>query len=322
MRARLALTCAAIAVVLTGCDGGHNLLHPFGPPARRIADLGWLMMIIAAGVAVIFYGALVFGVFRRHRRDDYRIGEQTLVVAGGIVLPLAVILTLSGLTIHTLDEQGARGPVEIDVTGHQFWWEVHYTRERFTTANELHIPVGRRVRLTLHSDDVIHSFWVPNLAGKIDMIPGRTNTIVLEADKPGVYRGQCAEYCGVQHAKMIFFVIADQPAAYTRWLAHEGAGVSGAKASTSDPGLKAFLDLSCASCHTIRGTPADGDLAPDLTHFASRRTIGAGAAPNTRGYLAGWIPDSQALKPGNLMPRIPLSPAQLQSLTTYLESLR
>jgi cytochrome c oxidase subunit 2 len=190
-----------------------------------------------------------------------------------------------------------------------------------TTANEIHIPVGRPVRFEVVAGDVIHSFWIPELAGKTDLIPGQRNVMWLEADHPGVYRGQCAEYCGMQHSKMAMSVVADPPAAFGAWLARQRLPA----ASPSDPDMVAgeavFTTSACALCHTIRGTPARGRVGPDLTHLASRRMIAAGTLPNTRGYLAGWIANPQALKPGNVMPAVPLRPTELQVLITYLQSL-
>jgi cytochrome c oxidase subunit 2 len=212
------------------------------------------------------------------------------------------------------------------VTGHQWWWEFEYLHPQpslsVTTANELHLPVGRPVVFRLQSADVIHSFWVPNLHGKIDLIPGRQTATWLQADRPGVSRGQCAEYCGAQHAHMALSVIAEPAGDFERWLAGQRAVAPAPSTPEQSRGLAVVERGPCAMCHTIRGTAAGARLGPDLTHFATRSTIGAGTAPNTRGHLAGWIADPQRLKPGNRMPPTGLSPADLQAVLAYLEILK
>ena len=194
--------------------------------------------------------------------------------------------------------------------------------EIITTANELHIPVGRRVRILLDAPDVIHSFWVPSLAGKKDLIPGRDNEITIEAETPGTYRGQCAEYCGLQHAHMAFLVVADPPEAFAAWQAAQRKLAAEPVGEEAAEGLRLFLQKPCAACHTIRGTPASGTLGPDLTHVASRQFIAAGELPTTRGSLAAWIADPQTIKPGNNMPMVPLSGDELLDVSAYLASLR
>jgi cytochrome c oxidase subunit 2 len=187
--------------------------------------------------------------------------------------------------------------------------------QRFETANEIHIPVGRKVRLQLEGLDVIHSFWVPSLAGKQDLVPGRPNELTLRAERPGVYRGQCAEFCGLQHAHMAFYVYADPPSVFRRWLAQQEK-----PAAAQPPAV--FESAGCADCHSIRGTTADAHVGPDLTHVASRTTLGALAIPNDRAHLEKWIVDSQHVKPGNQMPNFNLSQAQLTALADYLEARR
>jgi cytochrome c oxidase subunit 2 len=207
------------------------------------------------------------------------------------------------------------------VVGHQWWWEFQYPELGFVTANELHVPVGRRVELRLTSTDVIHSFWVPELQGKTDLIPGRENVAWIEADRPGVYGGQCAEYCGIQHTHMGLLVVAQPEAEYEQWAAGQRAPAVTPADSTTDRGRETFL-RACALCHTVRGTPAGGRLGPDLTHLASRRTLAAGLLPNTAGHLGGWISNPQALKPGTRMPRVPLSRDEFRLLHQYLLTLR
>ena len=208
------------------------------------------------------------------------------------------------------------------MTGHDWWWEVRYPDQGIVSANEIHVPVGRPVRLRLTSADVIHSFWVPQLTVKTDLIPGQTNTTWIQASNPGTYRGQCAEYCGLQHAKMAILVIADPPDAFARWLANERQPATAAADPLAARGRLALERNSCAACHTVRGTTASGTLGPDLTHFGGRRTIGADTLPNTPGNLGGWIVNSQTVKPGNKMPPQPLTPQELQALLAYLESLK
>jgi cytochrome c oxidase subunit 2 len=216
--------------------------------------------------------------------------------------------------------------LEIEITANQFWWDVRYMNadpSRIVhTANELHLPVGALVRITLKSNDVIHSFWVPNLAGKQDLIPGRTNDIEIRPLVAGRYRGQCAEFCGVQHANMALDVVVESPTAFAAWQHAQGRTPPPPASPLVQAGQAIFATRQCASCHAISGTPASGQAAPDLSHVASRRWIGAGALPMTRANLAAWIADPQAAKAGNNMPAIPLSPAELNAVTAYMETLR
>jgi cytochrome c oxidase subunit II len=265
---------------------------------------------------------------RRRRATSDRVTPRwavRLVMLGGVLVPVLILAVLWVLTLSdmsALSHPGRSGPIRVQVVGHQWWWEVRYPQERIVTANDLHIPVGRRVEVELTTDDVIHSFWVPQLTGKTDLVSGRTNRMWIQADRPGVYRGQCAEYCGLQHANMIFYVVADPPDKFRDWLTGEGQ----AAATPTDPsavrGQEVFLSSACVGCHTIRGTDARGTVGPDLTHVGSRISIGAGALPNTASNLAIWISDSQAVKPGNLMPPIPLSGDELEAVVAYLEGLK
>jgi cytochrome c oxidase subunit 2 len=217
--------------------------------------------------------------------------------------------------------------VSINVTGHQWWWEVEYQdlnapTLRFRTANEIHIPVGRPVVLNVTSRDVIHSFWVPNLQGKRDLISGYTTSIWLQADRPGVYRGQCAEFCGYQHANMAVYVTAEEDAPFKGWLAAQREPSLEPSTDTARSGRDVFMRGSCPTCHTIRGTAAGGTVGPELTHLASRRTLAAGTLPNTAGHLGGWISDPQSVKPGVKMPPNKLSGDDFQALLAYLEGLK
>ena len=236
------------------------------------------------------------------------------------------LLSASVVTGRAVGSLQSPEPLAIEITGHQWWWEVRYLSDQpqlmATTANELHIPVGRPVALTLKSADVIHSFWVPSLHGKMDLVPGRVNTLWIQAERPGIYRGQCAEYCGMQHAHMGLVTVAESPDGFVRWLTAQRATAAPPSTPEQSRGRDVFERGPCAMCHTIRGTSAAAVLGPDLTHVASRGTIAAGRAPNTRGYLAGWLADPQQLKPGNRMPATGLSPEDLQALVAYLETLR
>jgi cytochrome c oxidase subunit 2 len=211
--------------------------------------------------------------------------------------------------------------LRIHVTGVQWWWRVFYPEEQVTTANEIHIPTNRPVELLLDTNDVIHSFWVPRLHGKVDMIPGKTNTLVLQADTPGEYVGECAEFCGTQHARMHLRVIAQSPEEFDAWLQAQSQPAPSPPEGILREGQQIFLGSACVYCHAIRGTNASGVIGPDLTHLASRRTLAAGTVPNTRGYLMGWIADPHGIKPGNRMPPTYLDADDLDALVTYLESL-
>ncbi len=316
---------APILVVLPAVFGdGHSMLSPSGPDAGRIANLTWFMVILASLITVVVFLLMVVGLFRDGTRRATGAGSRRLVITGGVALPAVVLSTLSALTLFTL--RRAQDPsakqLAVEVTAHQYWWEVRYPGTGAVTANEIHVPVGREIRLTLRSVDVIHSFWVPALAQKVDMIPGRTNHLVLEAQKPGVYRGQCAEFCGLQHAHMIFEVVAQPAADFERWLHQQTSPAAAPNGADQAAGRNTFLGQACAGCHTIRGTPASGRTGPDLTHVASRATLAAGTVANDGRDLRRWITSAQALKPGALMPDVPLSPQQADRIARYLESLR
>jgi cytochrome c oxidase subunit 2 len=314
-------------------DRIQSVLHPQTPVAQLIADLGWIMSVGAVVIFVVVMALAVYAVAGRHRAG---IARTAVVVGGGIALPLlmlSALLTYSLITASRIIEVEDTGAVDVHIIGHQFWWEVHYlTPDGATdaiTANEVRLPTGQPARLQLTSQDVIHSLWIPNLAGKLDMIPGRTNTLRLVVDRPGTWRGQCAEYCGAQHARMAFHLTAQPPEEFAAWL----AGQRQLAAEPRDPflqrGERLFLSSDCgqedccADCHTIRGTSARGEHAPDLTHVGSRRWIAAGTLPNNAGTLAGWIASSQHLKSGSHMPSFDrYSGEDLRALAGYLASLK
>lgn len=324
----------SLLFVLSGCSGEQSILAPASSDAGGVATLWWGMAIFATAAFLLVIGLLAKGIFVSRRRGDARPLTRsqawTLVVSGGIALPVVAILIMivTSLTIGGDGPAGADGrkaDLTVEVTGHQWWWEVRYLDDDgnpiATTANEIHLPVGREARLLLKSADVIHSFWVPNLQGKTDMVPGTTNATWLRPREAGTYRGQCAEFCGTQHTFMAFLVVAQPPAEFRDWLTGQAAPASAAQTETEARGLEAFLGGGCADCHTIRGTAADGTRGPDLTHLASRRTLGAATIPNTRGHLGGWILDPQHVKPGNHMPPSQLPPRDFQALLDYLGSL-
>jgi cytochrome c oxidase subunit 2 len=245
---------------------------------------------------------------------------------GVTIVTLFGLLYASAATGRAISTRPGDKPLVIQITGQQWWWSIEYLDEapsqHFTTANELHIPVGRPIVLNLRSPDVIHSFWVPNLHGKMDLIPGRLNVTWLRADVPGIYRGQCAEFCGTQHAHMGLVVVAESAEDYQRWAEAQRHNAPEPSTPEQARGRGIVEGGPCALCHTVRGTQAAARTAPDLTHFASRSTIAAATAPNTRGYLAGWIANPQHLKPGNRMPATGLDAADLQAVLAYLETLK
>lgn len=247
-----------------------------------------------------------------------------LLWIGGIILPaiiLLVLLTVSGRVGAQSAHLERDGELVIEVVGHMYWWEVHYPGLDITTANEIMVPVDRPVRLRLSSDDVIHSFWIPRLHGKVDMIPGHENWLSFEATEPGRYRGNCAEFCGVAHAQMVAFVEAVAPEAFDTWVTGQQAAAAEPGSPDTIEGQRVFFEAGCAACHAVRGTGAIAGVGPDLTHLASRGTLAAGIVPNTRENLERLIVDPWALKPGNPMPPADLSDDELEALLDYLGSL-
>jgi cytochrome c oxidase subunit 2 len=239
-------------------------------------------------------------------------------------LPLVILTIVFGLNLNTLaalSPAGVTPELTIEVVGHRWWWEVRYPHQSVVTANEIHIPTGTRVELRLSSEDVIHSLWIPELNGKADLIPGASNRMTLYTEKTGEYRGACAELCGVQHAYMLFRVIAHPPAEFEQWIAQQQEPAPQPQDEVTLRGQQIFLGAACVYCHNIDGTSASGVIGPDLTHLASRKWLGAGVVPNTRGNLGGWIIDPQGVKPGNLMPPMYLEGDDLQALLAYLETL-
>jgi cytochrome c oxidase subunit 2 len=249
---------------------------------------------------------------------------------GGIILPLVVIGIVFGYNIYTLaavENPSGKAAVKMEVVGRRWWWEVKYPDQGITTANEIHIPVGVPVEIKLQTADVIHSFWVPELHGKMDLIPTRINKIVIQADTPGVYRGECAEFCGLQHAHMGLMVVAQSQADYDNWVKAQQQPAAQPTDQIAQQGQQVFMNAGCVFCHTVRGLEdkeidrSSVDLGPDLTHLDSRLTIAGASLDKNRGNLAGWIVDAQHVKPGSLMPNMDIDSQELQALLVYLESL-
>jgi cytochrome c oxidase subunit 2 len=300
--------------------------------AERITRLTWFMIILAAVVYAVVIALMVVAM-RRNRtapRDAVNLSDpgSRWVVIGGLIMPAIVLGTVLVFSLWAMGRERVERPaLTIDVTGHQWWWEATYRfadlPDQFRTANELHIPVGVPVRIALTTNDVIHSFWVPQLQGKIDLIPGDTNEIRLVVRRPGTYRGICAEFCGDEHAKMGIVVFAEDSATFRQWARQQLADATIPNDSLTAEGRQLFESGPCSLCHTARGTSAAAQVAPDLTHVGSRTTIGAGALPNTLGNLEAWIANAQVIKPGVLMPPITtFSGQQLRAVATYVASLK
>lgn len=319
----------------------QSALDPAGPQAGAIAALWWTLFVVASLVWLAVVAALVRGTVRAARRaresdaafaalapdQERRTGRVIAVAVGATAVVLLFFLVVSVRTGRAITRSpDPAGELVVEVNARQWWWNIEYVdpvpSRRLRTANELVVPVGRPVRIRLTSSDVIHSFWVPNLTGKRDLVPGRPSTTWFRADTAGAWRGQCAEFCGHQHAKMAFWVVAVPDTAFNRWYASQLQPAPEPADSQIARGREVFLTSSCVMCHAIQGTPAGSRVGPDLTHVASRRSLAAGALPNVRGHLAGWILDPQRQKPGVRMPPNALEPRDLDALLRYLETLR
>jgi cytochrome c oxidase subunit II len=331
----------ALALGLAGC-GKQSILTTRSKPAHDIALLWWWML---AAAAIVFVGAvamLVMAWVRRGAPGLPFVGEregltQGLVLVFGIAVPIVVLVVLFGFSdVYLVGETSPPRPsstrMTINVIGHQWWWEIRYPGESGAgaggmsepaiTANELHIPVNTRVNIVATSADVIHSFWVPALNRKIDMIPGRRNRVLLYADRPGEYRGQCSQFCGLQHAHMSLYVFAQTPTRFRRWLANQARPAAAPASAVAQAGRRQFMADQCASCHTIAGTAAQGTVGPNLTHLASRTSLASAEIPNTPRWLTSWIHNPQAIKPGDRMPDLGLGGRQVSELVAYLDGLR
>lgn len=319
----------------------QNVTNPAGPQALNISRVWWLMFIVSSLVFALVMIALLLALRKRTREpqlhttpildppaEQERRKRNVVISAVSItvvILFVFLIFSFSAGRSMTAELANKDGLV-IEITGHQWWWELRYqdvdATNIFTTANEIHIPVGVPVTFRLTANDVIHSFWVPSLAGKKDLIPGKLNTIWLQADRPGVYRGQCAEYCGLQHAQMALLVVAEPQEQFNAWRQTQTQTSQTPATDSQRRGQQIFLSSTCVMCHTINGTPAGSNIGPNLTHVGSRNMIAAATRTNTREHLAEWINNSQVVKPGNKMPQHNFSDADLQALVDYLQSLK
>ena len=329
---RAVAAIVAGAVVPAACGGNQSMFNPQGPVARSSANLGWFLIALSAAIYLAVMGALVIAMWRRRREDDQR-PETTRHLARNVMLAsAATVVALVALAVATfasdrgLNSPSGPGAITVDVIGHQWWWDFQYRdvspQDVVVSPNELHVPVGVPIVVRASSRDVIHSFWVPNLRPKRDLIPGFITHTWFRADAPGVYRGQCAEFCGHQHARMALQVVAEPMSTFLQWIARQRQPANEPASDTQRRGRDVFMEGPCVTCHTIRGTDAGSRVGPDLTHVGSRLMLGAGTLPNTRDHLRQWVSNSQAVKPGNRMPPVQLDDARLDALVTYLRSLR
>jgi cytochrome c oxidase subunit 2 len=295
---------------------GPSILHGNGSESQRLVGLWWLLAGLATVVVALVIGLIVLALARRE--GPSRVGDDHWILAGGIALPVIVLSVLAVATVQATADLRVRHPGElrVEVVGRRWWWDIRYPGTGVVTANEIHVPVGRPLDIGLDSDNVTHSFWLPDLAGKVDLIPGQHNELRFTVRTPGVYRGLCAEYCGLEHAKMHFRLVAEPAEQFASWLAAQRAD------AVDHPGRAGFEASACAGCHTVRGTQANGSTGPDLTHLASRSTLAGDTLDNDAADLRRWIAHPQSLKPGALMPDVPLSPAALDALVAYLRHLR
>ena len=324
------------AVANASTFGQQRILAPAGPAAGSLATLGWFVLILSLVVMVVMWALIAMvltrprGSLAEHAPADTG-GGQKFVIFGGFLFPALILASMYVYSLKSMSEfplnRGMEMPAQLRVVGHQWWWEVQYRfgdlQGHFVSANEIHIPTGTAIDIDLDSEDVIHSFWVPALHGKVDMIPGNPNRIRVEASHPGIYRGQCAEYCGDEHAAMILLVVAQDPADFQKWL--ENARQPGVTPSTPDQiaGQQVFLSTACALCHTIDGTLAHGTVGPNLTHLASRRMIASNWLENNTANLEAWVTHARSLKPSVLMPDMTVFTGdQARQLVAYLQSLK
>jgi cytochrome c oxidase subunit 2 len=317
----------ALAALLSGCEGSQAVLAPRGPHAEVTA---WLAGLLFAGGTLVLLGVVLAIVFAVRGSPSARafLAQDRTIVAAGAGLPIVTLSALLAYGLHSTADPARAAPaaLAIEVVGEQWWWRIRYLDESgrwdFVTANEIRVPTGAQVELRLASADVIHSFWVPSLAGKLDMVPGRVNRLRIQADEAGVYRGQCAEYCGGAHALMAFHVVAEAPAEFEVWRERQRRPAAEPTEPEAQRGREVFLANGCALCHRVAGTPAAGTIGPDLTHVGGRLHLMSGLLRSHRGTFAGWIASAQRLKPENRMPSYTrLAGADLRALAAWLESL-
>lgn len=315
-------------LLIAGCTGLQSALDPAGPDAREIAVLWWAMLIGATLIFGLVLGTLLYALFAKTERRT-RIKPMQLIIGGGIILPIVTLTILVPFNINVasgVTEPAGPDTLTIRVHGHQWWWDIEYGESSeggsFRTANEIWLPLDTRVELILTSSDVIHSLWFPRLSGKLDLIPGRTNRLVIEADTPGTFRGQCAEFCGVGHSKMALYAVAVPRERYAEWADDQRRSARTPEEPLAREGAALFSATGCPLCHTVRGHEAWGEVGPDLTHVGGRMTIGAGLIGTSRENFALWIARNDALKRGNQMPDYDdLDLETLEAIGAYLESL-
>lgn len=322
-----------------GFPGNQSSLNPVGPAAEHIEnEFALIFWITTAVYCIVLITLVVYVVRRRHSLETTPEPLQTTresdrfagrAVGGAMVVTLLLLFAMmigSFVTGHALGKMNRENAYTIDVYGHQWWWEVHYPNNEpdktVVTANEIHVPTGVQVRIHGTSRDVIHSFWAPNVQGKRDLMPGYETDVMMQINQPGRWRGQCAEYCGEQHAHMAFYMIAEPGPQFQQWLEHQAQSSVPPATPQTTRGQQVFLTHPCVMCHTVRGTRAGSNVGPDLTHLASRATIAAGALPNTVENLSSWISNAQSIKPGCRMPPVQLSSSDLRDLLAYLGTLK
>jgi cytochrome c oxidase subunit 2 len=331
VRSTCRLIVAASTVATAGCDGPQSALAPAGRDAEQIATLFWVMVV---GALVVWSAIVVVTVYaiRSKREAHSDATANLLIMGGGVALPAVVLAALlaSGMPVlSVVMAPAADDALVIEVTAKQWWWRVRYLHEgsrdgdqTIETANEIHLPVGQRIELRLDSADVIHSFWVPSLAGKMDMFPGRVTRLALEPTRTGVFRGTCAEYCGASHARMGLTVVVTSADDFQTWLDRQAEPAAAGTAASQPDGQAAFISNGCGACHSVRGSAADGRLGPDLTHIGGRLGIGADVLDRNADAIAHWITSTDHIKPGVLMPAFrTLPPEQVRAIAAYLMSL-
>ena len=333
---RLAGVWCAISVVALGQsvhpDG--NIFKPQATPAESVYHLSLLVLMVCAAIFLVVAGLLTFTVVRfRRRKDDGREPAQVYgsnhIEIAWTVIPILIVFVFTMATARVVvaiqNKPAPKDALQITVVGHQWWWEFRYPDLGIVTANEVHVPVSTAAKpamtfLKLQSADVAHSFWVPQLSGKTDLIPNRTNSMWIDPHQEGTFLGNCAEYCGTQHANMLLRVVVQSPADFEKWAAAQKLGAT--RDSRIGAARATFLSLSCVNCHTVSGTSAAGTFGPDLSHLMSRDTLGSGVIPNTPENLRAWVKDPQAIKPGNLMPNMQLTDRELNEVVAYLSTLK
>lgn len=319
-----AVTLAALCLMMSGCDGPLSTLAPSGSGASRVATLFYVMTTVAALVWLFVIGIAIYAARKDPAEYSVRTGRK-LILFGGVLLPAVLLGALSWWGFRLTSELLAPGDgVVVDVTGERFWWRVRYETGSgsVASANEIRMPLGERVEFRLRSTDVIHSFWIPSLGGKLDMIPGSVNRLVLEAEQEGTFRGACAEFCGLAHTLMEFDVVVMPRNSFDEWLAQQAGVARRPSTPLESRGHDLFMQNGCGACHRIAGTVANGTVGPDLTHVGSRLSIAAGTLPSDVGPMAEWISHPAAIKDGVLMPPYPmLDSDELVAIATYLESL-